>query len=138
MTDVITRLIRDSELPDTVYMIAGYAVMDYFSTEQKYLALPLQYNVAQRKKFCEELVNVDASVVASTLWLTDGGILEYSGEHDDWMYYPPIPAIPNFPNSLELSDVVNHPKVVEFLQHEVTGIPKDVGSMIDLIETGNF
>lgn len=108
--DIITGLIEQNNLPDTVVVIAGFAIVSD-GVQETYLALPKDFVEDQLTLFVSELTGADL-VCASVFWLSNGGILEFNGEADDWFFHPAIPAIPTYPNTGTAEDIVNNPKAI--------------------------
>jgi hypothetical protein len=108
--DIVDRLIAQANLPETVTLLAGFAIVTD-GMQETYLTLPKDFIEDQRTLFIDELVASDL-VCSSVFWLSNGGILEFDAEADDWHFHPAIPAIPAYPNTGTGADVVNNPHAI--------------------------
>jgi len=112
MSDIFNDVLTDAEVYE-VSVLAGAVLLSEGKKghwrEVSY-SLPENYTEAQAQAFRVRMQGDDTlevSMVSGTLWLSDNGMLDYDGANDRWVYVPPVPPIPAFPNTGQIADLHN-------------------------------
>lgn len=107
MNTLFTKLFDQHEL-NGLTVIAGSAWYVNDNTRDRAISLPLNYTDEQRQVF-EDTISIipENSLTFATLWLSDGGYMEYYPENGEWQYNPPTPPIPQFPNNQQTDCLYN-------------------------------
>lgn len=107
MNTLFTKLFDQHEL-NGLTVIAGSALYDNQDVGDRAISLPVNYTEQQRQTFEDTLCTIPENTLTfATLWLSDGGYLEYYSENTEWQYIPPTPPIPQFPNNQQLDCLYN-------------------------------
>lgn len=107
MNTLFTKLFDQHEL-NGLTVIAGSALYDNQEVGDRAISLPVNYTDEQRQVFEDTISTIPENTLTfATLWLSDGGYMEYYSENTEWQYIPPAPPIPQFPNTQQLDCLYN-------------------------------
>lgn len=106
MHELFQKVMEDNNLAD-LQVIAAAALFSDGQVENA-VSLPVGYTEQQQEHFCALLCDDENTCLLSGIWwLSDGGYLDYTPEYDQWVYIPPMPPIPAFPNDQTLDILRN-------------------------------
>lgn len=107
MTTLIDKLLANYSL-EGFTVVAASALYANDDVGDRAISLPRGYTNEQRAVF-EDTINTipENTLTWSTIWLDNYGFFEYNPDDMEWVYYPPAPSIPNFPNNQQLDCLYN-------------------------------
>lgn len=112
MSDIFHDILISDNVSDVEVIAGSILVTGYKDKDWKDSAysLPENYNEAQAQAFRVRMAGdetLDIALTAGILWLSDGGYMEFDSPNGEWRYFPPVPPIPDFPNTGQVSDLHN-------------------------------